>query len=323
MDHLRRLVLAEHAVVHEDRGRPLSHGALEQGGDHRRVDAAGEGADHLPLPHPLPDGGHRLVEVGGHPPVAAGAADAEEEVAQYLAARDGVRDLGVELDAVEPALGVLEADHRRVLRGGGPPEAGGEIADAVAVAHPYGLAGGEPLEQAPGLDDRHLGAAVLAMGGALDAAAQLVGHHLHAVADPQHRHAEREQLGRRGGRSLLVDALRAAREDDADGAAAADLRDRQIERVDLAVDPVLAHPAGDELGELAAEIQDENGLARGRFWILDFGFWIQSVLGFAHGSISPLSIQNPKSKIQNGQSSVSDFSSRVISSSTAWRGSFP
>ena len=33
----------------------------------------------------------------------------------------------------------------------------------------------------------------------------------------------------------------------------------RVERRDLAIDPGLAHPPGDELGHLAAEIDDEDG----------------------------------------------------------------
>ena len=108
-----------------------------------------------------------------------------------------------------------------------------------------------------------LGAAVLAVGGALDTAAELVGHHLHAVADPQHRDPQLEQLRRGAGRPLFIDALRAAREDQPQGPAAADLLHGEVERMDLAIDPALAHPAGDELGELAAEVEDQDSLVGG------------------------------------------------------------
>ncbi len=128
VDHLRRLVLSQHAVVHEDCRRTLPHGPQQQGRHHRGVDAAGESADHLSLPHPLAHGRRRLFEVGGHPPVAAGAAGAEEEVAQHLAAGHGVRHLGVELDAVEPALRILERHHGRVAGAGRSAEARRQVA---------------------------------------------------------------------------------------------------------------------------------------------------------------------------------------------------
>ena len=37
-----------------------------------------------------------------------------------------------------------------------------------------------------------------------------------------------------------------------------------VERRDLAIDPGLAHPPGDQLGHLAAEIDDEDGIGLDR-----------------------------------------------------------
>ncbi len=74
---------------------------------------------------------------------------------------------------------------------------GGSSDDAVAVAHPH-------VEQAvalgvdPVLDvaqqrrvaaSAHLRVAEFVHGAGLDAAAELRGHRLHAVADAEHRHA--------------------------------------------------------------------------------------------------------------------------------------
>ena len=47
---------------------------------------------------------------------------------------------------------------------------------------------------------------------------------------------------------------------DADRRAASDLFGWQRVRVHFAVDPMLAQPARDQLGELTPEIEDENGL---------------------------------------------------------------
>src|SRR5262245_60761478 len=88
---------------------------------------------------------------------------------------------------------------------------------------------------------------------------------LHPVADAEDRHPQLKEGGIDLRRPRLVDALRAAREDQADGPPAPDLRHRQVERLHLAVDPVLAHPASDELRVLAAAVEDEDGLvARAR-----------------------------------------------------------
>ena len=102
------------------------------------------------------------------------------------------------------------------------------------------------------------------MVAGLDAAAELGHHHLLAVADAEDRHAEREDLGRRARAALLGDAGRAAGEDHrlrAEGAQEAGVD--CLERVDLAVDPGLAEPPGDQLGDLAAEVDDQEALVVG------------------------------------------------------------
>src|SRR5207244_5287391 len=56
--HLLRLAGAQEAVVDEDAGEPLADGALDEGGGHRRIDAAREPADDAPGPYPLADARH-------------------------------------------------------------------------------------------------------------------------------------------------------------------------------------------------------------------------------------------------------------------------
>ncbi len=91
-------------------------------------------------------------------------------------------------------------------------------------------------------------------------AAELVGHHLLAVADAEDRHAGDEQqvggaraafIGHPGGRSGQDDAL---------GPQPVERLFGLGERRDLGIDAGLAHPARDELGHLAAEIDDQDGI---------------------------------------------------------------
>ena len=93
-----------------------------------------------------------------------------------------------------------------------------------------------------------------------DTAAELGAHRLHAVADPEDRHAEPEDelgcprclgSGQRG---------RAARQDDRVGSKVAESVVADRVGVDLAIDPALAHPARDQLGNLAAEIEDQDSV---------------------------------------------------------------
>jgi hypothetical protein len=102
--------------------------------------------------------------------------------------------------------------------------------------------------------------AEFAMARRRDPAAQQIGHQLHAVADAKHRRADLEHPGVAAGRARLRHALRAAGQDDADRAAPCEFGRRRVERQDLAVDGELAKPARDQLGELRAEIENQDGL---------------------------------------------------------------
>jgi hypothetical protein len=132
------------------------------------------------------------------------------------------------------------------------------------VTHPHGLAAAlrpdavEHRALVGHLDQR---AAELADGAGLDPAAELLHHRLLAVADAQHRHPRRQQRRVGARRVRLDDRRRAAGEDY--GARREPGEERRIDLgawVDLAVDAGLAHPPGDQLRHLAAEINDENAV---------------------------------------------------------------
>ena len=78
---------------------------------------------------------------------------------------------------------------------------------------------------------------------------------------PRIGHAQLEELGADPRRVRVVARRRAAREDDPARRQLADLLERQVERVDLGVDVLLAHAARDELRVLRAEVEDEDQVA--------------------------------------------------------------
>ena len=88
--------------------------------------------------------------------------------------------------------------------------------------------------------------------------AQSPGHDLEAVADAQHRHPGVEDGRVHAGGALGVDRRRAAGEDDGGGAGGEHVLRRHGVRDDLGVDAGFAHAAGDELGVLGAEVDDED-----------------------------------------------------------------
>ena len=106
-----------------------------------------------------------------------------------------------------------------------------------------------------------LAGSVLAVVERDDVATELVGHQLCAVADAEDGDATGpdRRVGPRSAR--VVDRVRAAGQDDRPGAAPFQLGIRRVVRQQLRVDVELAHAARDELGELAAEVEDDDGLA--------------------------------------------------------------
>ena len=133
----------------------------------------------------------------------------------------------------------------------------------IAMAHPDLFA---PVEKPAGqkVDALgpvlHVGAAEF--GGAFstqDLAAQHLHHHLLAVADAQDRHAKLEDACGRTGGALVDHAGRTAREDHRLGGEVVEEGVGDVlERVDFAIDVELAQAAGDQLRDLAAEIDDQQ-----------------------------------------------------------------
>jgi len=94
----------------------------------------------------------------------------------------------------------------------------------------------------------------------LHAAAEGLADELHSVADAEHGNAEIEDGGVALRGAVGVNARGAAGEDDALGCQFADACGRDVVPHDLAVDVLLADAAGDELGVLGAEVENEHAL---------------------------------------------------------------
>ena len=217
------------------------------------IHAAGQPQDHPVVTHQGADPGDRVLDDVARRPLAGAAADgADERVDEQLPARCVVH-LGVELDAVQPAAGVLDGADRRVGRGRHHLEAGRDPGDVVAVAHPDRALplDEEAVEERAGLAaGQQLGMAELPLARRHHLAAEVTAHELHTVADPQHRHPQLEQLLGHRRRPLLVDRLGTAGQDDSGRGEGADRGQIHVEGVQLAVDMGLPHPPGDQLGVL-------------------------------------------------------------------------
>src|SRR6267143_2721766 len=253
------LPFAEQAVVDEDALELRADGPVQEQGDNGAVHPAGEGADDALLPPPVADAGRRVLDDRAHTEAEADPALLEERLIQ-LPAAGSVGHLGMELDGVQPLLRVGDRAEGRVLAAPDDAEAARGGGHLVPVAHPdvEVLARAHLAEGPHRLNHLDARVSVLAVRGAVDGAAEQLGHELQAVADPEYgdAHLEHRAVDERG--AGLLDAEGAAGEDDPARPEGADLLDGHRTGVDLAVDVELADAPGDELRVLRPEIEDED-----------------------------------------------------------------
>ena len=263
LDDLVRLVLAEEAVVDEDAGELVADGLVHEQRRDGRVDAAGKRAQHALGADRRADARDLLLDHGSGRPRRRRAGDLVEEVLQDLLAVRRVRDLGMELHAVELACAVLERGDRRGGRGGGHLSADRRRGDRVAVAHPHRLLGRQVVKEL-GLVRLELRLSELGRAGTLDRAPEIARHELHPVTDAERRDPELEDAGVEIRRAVGVHRRGTAGEDERRRVPGRDLRGRQAMPDEFRVDACLAHAARDQLAVLAAEIDDEDGAFLGQ-----------------------------------------------------------
>ena len=249
-------------MVDEHAGELVTDGLVQQRRDHRRIHAAREPEQHAALAHLRAHARDGVVDDAAGVPVGGAAADIVQEARIETRALLRVGDLGVELQGVEAPRFIRHTADGQIGRRGDHLEARRQIDHAIAVAHPdieqtvaFGVhAVLDTLEQLRVAASADLGVAELVHCTRLDAATQLRGHGLHAVADAEHGHTERPHRLGCGGCALLRHGLGATREDDALGLERAHRVIAYVPGVDLAEDTELAHAARDELRVLRAEV---------------------------------------------------------------------
>ena len=214
--HLLALVLSHQAVVDEHAGELLADGAVHDQRRGRRVDAARQPADHVRVADLLADRRHLLVDDRGRAPGPFAAADLVQEVlAGCRCRRACARPRGGTGSRTGRARPTRMRRPARPARRRAPSKPGGGSKTVSRWLIQQLCSAGEAGQQAPGLVHAQLGATELADLGALDAAAELARHRLHAVTDAEHGHAELEQLGAQLRRALVVDRGGTAGEHDA------------------------------------------------------------------------------------------------------------
>jgi hypothetical protein len=109
----RGLVQRSRPCVDEHAGELVADRAVQQRGDHRGIDAARQAEEHLVAPDLRADPRDRLLDDSCPCSSRRAAADVVHEAVQDRLALQRVRDLGMELHAVEAARLVGHAGDRR------------------------------------------------------------------------------------------------------------------------------------------------------------------------------------------------------------------
>ncbi len=265
IDHRLGFVEPQQAVVDEHASELVADRLMDQNRGDRGIDAAGKAADHPALADLIADFFDRLFAKRAHGPVAGEACDLSNKIADQFGAVGRVHHFGMEHQSVILPLLVLDHRERRVRACTGDDKARRHFGDAVAMAHPHRMPfarrpGG--IEQPASGLDLDIGAAEFAVMAALDLAAELGGHGHLAVADAEHGNAGIEDCLRRARRAFFVHRFRAAGEDHRLRLHLLEGGFGLLERHDFGIDALFPHPAGNQLGDLAAEIDDQNLVMR-------------------------------------------------------------
>ena len=258
---LLALALAHQPGVDVDARQLVADGPVDQRRRDRRVDPARQPADGPAVADLGADAGDLLVDHRGHRPRGRQRRPLVQEPPQHAHAVRRVDDLGMELHAVDPPPVVLQRGDRGVVGRRRRDEAVRHLGDGVEVAHPDVV----DVRRVVGQQQRvggaaQLGPPVLAAHAAADGAAELLGDQLGAVADAQDRDAELVDRRVERRRTVDVDALGTAGQDQRRRPALGDLGGGDAVGHDLRVHGQFAHPAGDQLGVLGTEVDDEDGV---------------------------------------------------------------
>ncbi len=205
----------------------------------------------------------RSFDESPHRPGAGVAADPIEEIAQDRRAIGRVRHLGVKLETINRQP-VMAGRGDRARRGGGQrDEIGTQVLDLVAVTHPDDNLTRDILKQRLSrIDHAAGGAAELACRGRNDLGTQIQARQLHPVANPQDRHAQREDPRIAAGSAGFVDAGRSPRKNQGERVELAHALGRNVMTDNPRIGVPFADAPGDQLNVLGPEIENEHGTRR-------------------------------------------------------------
>ena len=248
-------------MVHEHAGELVADRLMDQQRRHRGINPARKPAQHPALADLRPDARNRLLLEGGHGPVALAARDVAHEILDQRRALRRMHHFRVEHQAVELALFIFDGRIGRVLGNAFHHKARRQLRDPVAMAHPHRMLGPvapHALEQGRRRLHRNLRPAEFPVVPALHLAAELRRQKHLAIADAEHRNPRLEHDLRRPGAVCFRGRGRPAREDHRPGLHPGKSLGGLLEGDDFRINPHLAHPPGNELGDLGTEVDNED-----------------------------------------------------------------
>ena len=162
---------------------------------YRAVHPARQTQNHFIIAHLLANFYHRLVNIIRHRPAWVCRTNIQHKAVNQRAPLLGVGNFGVELDAVKAFRAVFHNGNRARRRVPRDAETLRQPENLIAVAHPHIQRMRRIFNAARqiALFRAHLSIAEFALIARLHLAAQMMRHKLHAIANPQHRHAQIKQ----------------------------------------------------------------------------------------------------------------------------------
>src|SRR5690606_10457295 len=201
-------------------------------------------------------------------PECLAAADIQQEARQNAPALAGVGHFRVELHTIVAARVIAHRSDGAARRAGENMETRRHVRDLVTVAHPHVEAEHavvvhvvfDTVEQLRLTHEVDTGITEFTYIGTLNLAAKLLGHGLHAVANTEQRYAQIEYRLWRARAVRRMYRLGATSKDDPARVELTNILIAHVKWVQFAVHPELTHAAGDQLGVLRAEIENQDAV---------------------------------------------------------------
>ena len=182
-----------------------------------------------------------------------------DEIGDDFPAARRVDDFGMELQAEKFPGAIFDGRVFGIFRDGDRLEPVRQFRELVAVRIPDLQRFRQPAEQrARRVLHRERALAVFTLQALLDLAAEKLGEQLHAVADAEHGHAERENIFVRQRRVRGINAGRAAGQNDSARLQRGDFHRRRVVAQDDRIHVALADAARDDLRVLRPKIQNDD-----------------------------------------------------------------